>query len=94
MKLTTDIHLVPRSRMMGDIPPLSCMSSWHGELKILIKNRKIVNVKSTHFLGVVTGNSLSWEVHIERMWIRISHNLFTINRLPKILDMNVRIFFY
>jgi hypothetical protein len=40
MKLTTDIHLVPRARMMEDIPSLSCMSSWNGELKTPIKNRK------------------------------------------------------
>jgi hypothetical protein len=78
----------------GDIPSLSWISSWHGELKIRIKHRKTVNVKSTNFLGVVIGNSLSWEVHNETTCIRISRNLFTINRLFKIHHMNVRILFY
>jgi hypothetical protein len=34
-------------------------------LKIRIKNREIVNVKSTNFLGVATDSTLSWEEHIE-----------------------------
>jgi hypothetical protein len=30
VKLTTHIHLVPKSRMHGTIPPPPSMSSWHG----------------------------------------------------------------
>jgi hypothetical protein len=30
MKLTTHLHLVPRSRMRGAIPSLHNMSSWRG----------------------------------------------------------------
>jgi hypothetical protein len=41
-------------------------------LKILIQNKEIVNVKSTNFLGVVIDSSLSWEEHIERTYSRIS----------------------
>jgi hypothetical protein len=53
------------------------------ELKILIKNREITNVKSANFLGVIIGSTLSWEVHIERTCSRISLNLFIINRYQK-----------
>jgi hypothetical protein len=59
-------------------------------LKILVNNREISNVKSTDFLGVVIDSNLSWEIHIERTCSRISHNLFIINRLSKILDLNER----
>jgi hypothetical protein len=60
------------------------------ELRILIKNREIVTVKSTNFLEVIIDSNLSWEVHIERTVSRICHNLLMINRLSKILDTNVR----
>jgi hypothetical protein len=30
MKLTTHLHLVPRSTVLGAIPPLPSMPSWHG----------------------------------------------------------------
>jgi methionine aminopeptidase len=72
----------------------SKQSNESSELKILIKNRDTVNVKSTNFLGVIIDSNLSWEVHIERTCSRISHNLFKINRLSKILDMNVRRMMY
>jgi hypothetical protein len=42
------------------------------------------------FLGVVIDRNLSWEIHIERTCSRISHNIFIINRLSKILDLNER----
>jgi hypothetical protein len=41
-------------------------------LKIPIKNREIVNVKSTNFLGVPTESNLNSEAHIERSCCRIS----------------------
>jgi hypothetical protein len=47
-----------------------------------------------NFLGVTTDSNLSWEVHIERTCSRISRHLFIINRLSKILDMNVRRMLY
>jgi hypothetical protein len=59
-------------------------------LKILVKNREILNVKSTDFLGLGTDSNLRWEIHIERTCSRISHNLFINNRLSKILDLNKR----
>jgi hypothetical protein len=64
------------------------------KLKILIKNRERVNVKSTNFLGVITDSNPSWEVHTERTCSRININLFLINRLSKILEMNVRRMLY
>jgi hypothetical protein len=60
------------------------------ELKILIKNRGIVSVKSTNFLDVTIDSNLSWKVHIGRTCSRNSCNLFIINRLSTILDKNVR----
>ena len=63
-------------------------------LKILIKNREISNVKSTNFLGVVIDSTLSQELHIEKTCSRISRNLFIINRLSKILDLNERRMLY
>jgi hypothetical protein len=63
-------------------------------LKILEKNREISNVKSTDFLGVAIDSNLSWEIHIVRTCSRISHNLFIINRLSKILDLNERKILY
>jgi hypothetical protein len=30
VKLTTLLHLVPRLRMRGAVPPFPCMSSWLG----------------------------------------------------------------
>jgi hypothetical protein len=57
-------------------------------LKILIKNREITNVKSANSLGVIIGSTLSWEVHTETTCSRISRNLFIINRLSKMLDLN------
>jgi hypothetical protein len=59
-------------------------------LQILIKNWETVTVKSTNFLGVITDCNLSWKVHNGRTCSSICHNLYTINRLSKILDMNVR----
>jgi hypothetical protein len=64
------------------------------KLKILIKNRQRVNVKSIKFLGVITDSNLSWEVHIERTCSRIIINLCIIKRLSKILEMNVRRMLY
>jgi len=32
VKMTTDLHLVPRSRMLEAIPPLPNAFSWHGSL--------------------------------------------------------------
>jgi hypothetical protein len=55
-----------------------------------MKNREISNVKSTNFLGVVIGGTLSWNVHNERTCSRISCNLFIINRLSRILDLHGR----
>jgi hypothetical protein len=54
--------------------------------------REISNVKSTDFLGVVIDSNLSWEINIERTCSRISCNLFIMNRLSKILvlDLNER----
>jgi hypothetical protein len=63
-------------------------------LKILIKNREISNVKSTNFLGVVIDSTLSWESHNERTCSGISCNLFIINRLSKLLDLNERRMLY
>lgn len=56
-------------------------------LKILIKDKEIVNAKSTNSLGVIIDSNLSSEVHTERTWSRGSCNLFLINRLSKILYM-------
>jgi ribosomal protein S14 len=53
-----------------------------------------VNVRNTNLLRVITDSNLSWEVHIERTCSRISHNFFIINRLSKILDMNIRRMLY
>jgi hypothetical protein len=61
-----------------------------GNLKIPVKNREISNVKSTDFLGVVIDSNVSWEIHTEKTCSRVSHNLFIINRLFKILDLNKR----
>jgi hypothetical protein len=58
--------------------------------KILIKNREISNVKSTNFQGIVTDSTLSWELHIDGTCSKIHHNLFIINGLSKILDLNER----
>jgi hypothetical protein len=63
-------------------------------LKILVKNREISNVKSTDFLGVVINSNLSWEIHIDRTCSKISSNIFIINRLSKILDLNERKMLY
>jgi hypothetical protein len=57
---------------------------------VLIRNREIVNMKSTNFLGVLIDSNLSWEVHIERTCSRISCNLFMISRISNILVTNVR----
>jgi hypothetical protein len=64
------------------------------ELKILIKNRETVNVKSTNFLRVIIDSNLSWEVHIKNICSRISHDLFINNRLSKIVGVNVRKMLY
>jgi hypothetical protein len=56
-------------------------SRQESNLKILIKNSEIANVKSTNFLVVVIDNTLSWEDHVEITCSKISRNLFLINRL-------------
>jgi hypothetical protein len=53
-----------------------------------------LSVESTDFLGVVIDSTLSWELNIERTRSRISRNLFIINRLSKILDLNKRMLYY
>jgi hypothetical protein len=63
-------------------------------LKILVKSREITNVKSTDFLGVVIDSNFSWEIHIDRTCSKISRNIFIINRLTKILDLNERKMLY
>jgi hypothetical protein len=68
--------------------------SQESNLKILVKNREISNVKSTDFLGVVINSNLSWKIHIERTCSRIRRNLFIINRLFQILDLNERKTYY
>jgi hypothetical protein len=62
--------------------------------KILIKNRKIENVNSINFLGVVIYSTLSWDAHIERICSRISRNLFIINRLANMLNLKDRRMLY
>jgi hypothetical protein len=42
------------------------------------------------FWGVVIDSNRSWEIRIERTCSRISRNLFIINRLSKVLDLNER----
>jgi hypothetical protein len=49
------------------------------------KEQGIFNVKSISFLDIVIDSSLSWEVHVERTYSRISCKLFLINRLSKCL---------
>jgi hypothetical protein len=52
-------------------------------------------VKCTNFLGVIIDSNLNWELHFRRTYNRISSNLFIINRLSKMLDMNVwRMLYY
>jgi hypothetical protein len=63
-------------------------------LKILVKNRDIQNVKSTNFLGVVIDSTLSWEAHIETICRRIRSNLFIIYKFSKILDQHRRKMLY
>jgi hypothetical protein len=41
-------------------------------LKVLVKNREISNVKSTDFLGIVIDSNLSWEKHIDRTCSKVS----------------------
>jgi hypothetical protein len=64
------------------------------DLKILEKNREIVNVKSVNFLGVTIDSNLCWKVYNKNTFSRISRNLFIINRLSKIFYINVRRMYY
>jgi hypothetical protein len=43
---------------------------------------------------VVIDNTLSWEDHVEKTCSRISQNLFLINRLSKLFDLNGRRMLY
>jgi hypothetical protein len=63
-------------------------------LKILVKNKEIQNVRSTNFLGVVIDSTLSWEAHIETACRKVSCNLLIINKLSKILDQHGRKMLY
>jgi adenosine deaminase len=47
-----------------------------------------MKLKITNFVWVIIDNNLSWEVHIERTYSRISRNLFLINRVSKVLDLH------
>ena len=69
-------------------------SRQESNLKILIKSSEIANVKSTNFLVAVIDNTLSWEDHVEMTCSKISRNLFLINRLSKLLDLNRRRMLY
>jgi hypothetical protein len=51
-------------------------------------------VLNRDFLGAVIDSILSWEIHIERNCSTISRNIFIINRLSKILDLNERKTYY
>jgi hypothetical protein len=61
---------------------------------IPIFNREIVNAKSTNFLRVITDSNPCWKVLVERTCRRISCNIFIINRLFEMPDMNVRAMVY
>jgi hypothetical protein len=63
-------------------------------LKILIQNREISDFKSTNFLGLVINSNLSWEKHNDRTCSKICRDIFIINRLSKILDLNERKMLY
>jgi hypothetical protein len=41
------------------------------KLRIPIKNKEIVNVRSSNFLGAIIENDMSWVVHTESTYIRI-----------------------
>lgn len=45
-------------------------------------------------MGVVIDSTLRWDAHIERTCSRISHNLFIINRLAKMLNLKDRRMLY
>jgi hypothetical protein len=49
------------------------------ELRIPIKNKEIVNVRGTNFLGAITESNMSWETHTEGTYGKIISNLFIIN---------------
>jgi hypothetical protein len=50
----------------------------------------LLKLLNRDLLGVLMDSNLSWEIHIERTCSRIRPNLFIINRLSKILDLNER----
>jgi hypothetical protein len=76
-------HLIPEN-----------LSIHESNLKIPIKNSEIANIKSTNFLGAVINNTLSWEDHVEMTCSRMSRNLFLMNRLLKLFDLNRRRMLY
>lgn len=52
MKLTTYLHVVPRLRIHGDVPPVSHTSSWHGAYLVvqLIKKFSVMEPKGSPLL--------------------------------------------
>jgi hypothetical protein len=64
------------------------------EIKNYNKEQGNGQSKNTNFMGVITNSNMSWEVHTERTCNIIIHNLFIINRLSNILDVNERRMLY
>ena len=64
------------------------------DIKLFIDNCCIPLVHSTHFLGVVIDDKLTWKNHISYISNKISRVIGAISRLKKILPHNILLTFY
>ena len=64
------------------------------DINIFIDNVHIPLVHSTHFLGVVLDDKLSWKDHINEIACKVSKVIGAINRLKKVLPYTILVNIY
>ena len=66
----------------------------HDSFSIKLDNKELRTVKSHKLLGLHTDNSLTWDIHIDKLCAKLKSRLFLFNKIKHLLPLQSRICFY
>lgn len=58
------------------------------EIDIVIQNKKVKQIKSTKFLGIIISENLSWDLHIQSILTRISSGIYALRRMSGLCNVD------